>query len=54
MRAISSRRLEPVLGEIETDVFADSQGIEQRAGLKDHGQPVILRHLRDPGWICRQ
>ncbi len=35
------RRLEPMFGEVKTDVFADGQRIEQRAGLEDHGHAVL-------------
>ena len=38
-------RLELVLGEIEADVFADGQRVEQRAGLKHHGHPVTVHHV---------
>ena len=39
------RGLEAVLGQVKADVFADGQGIEQGAGLEDHGHAVLVHDL---------
>ena len=36
------RRLEPVFGQIQPDIFADGQRIEQRAGL-EHQRHAVFR-----------
>ncbi len=33
-----------VFAQIKADVFPHGQGVEQGAGLKDHGQPVFVHH----------
>ena len=40
------RRFEPVFRQIQTDVFADGERIEQRAGLEDERHAIFRRDFR--------
>jgi hypothetical protein len=34
-----------VFGQVEADIFGDGQGIEQRAGLEDHCEAILIENL---------
>jgi hypothetical protein len=37
------RRFQAMLSEVQADILANRQRVQQRAGLENHGEPVILR-----------
>ena len=40
------RAFKPVFRQVKADVFADSQRIQQRAGLEHHRHPIFVHHFR--------
>ena len=46
------RGFQPVFAQIKPDIFADGQGIQQRAGLEHQRHAVLCRDLRRLDWFA--